>query len=284
MQIEIYADVFFAVNFLMDLLIFWIASKLVRKKIAFKKILFGVLISSVIYLVLVFKFNYLYNFWSSVLILVFAVSITFRPENLFNLVKLIFLIIIIAFALGGMTTVLFYYIDFASILEDFSFKNFSFGILFISTGLAFIFINIFAEYIKKSLISKQVFCEIKIYLQEKKISFNALVDTGNNLRDELTDLPIIIAELDFIKNIFSQEILNAINKKDLEKLFMSNIKFSLTPFKSLGNENGLLICFKPDKIKIYKSKNQIISNALIGIANFSLDNFYHGLINPDLIK
>ena len=163
--------------------------------------------------------------------------------------------------------------------------NFSFKILFASTFLSFFIIKIFVAILKKKLLSKQVFAQIEIYLADSKISLNALVDTGNSLCDSITNLPIVIAEFDAIKNIFPPQIKSAILQKNFEALCLSNLNFQFVPFKSIGNENGILICFKPDHVKILSEtqKPKIIRHAFVGICNFSLDDNYHGLISPDLL-
>lgn len=287
MQIEIYADVFFAINFIMDLFIFWIAGKLLRRNFYFGRMLLGVFIMTILHCLLFFIFNNYYNIWSAILILITGIIIVFRPQNFLSLIKLILFVHIIAFAIGGMTMALFYYIDFSSIIGNtlgFKFENFSFKILLASTCIAFVFIKLFVSRIKKNLISKQVFYDVSIFLSDNQITFNALVDTGNSLYDKSNDLPIIIAEFDAIKNIFTKQIRLAIYEKDFEKLCMSNIKFSFVPFKSVSNESAILICFKPDYIKISSDQNKFIRNAIVGICNFTLSNSYHGLINPDLIN
>ena len=291
MQIEIYGDVFFLINFIMDLIIFWAGAKFLRRKIKFYKILLGALTVTVLYCIALF--NSYYNIKLMFLILMLGVIMTFKPNNFCDLIKIIFLIHVIAFIIGGMTMALFYYIDFSYLLGDmilFRFQNFSFKILLTSACVFFIFIKLLASYIKKTALSKQVFYEINIFLGEKKSSFNALVDTGNSLYDNLTGQPIIIAQLDKIKNIFPSEILFDLENKNLERLILyKKIKFNLVPFKSIGNENGILICFKPDQIKILSgsgldsNKKIFVSNALIGICNFKLSRYYYGLINPSLL-
>ena len=237
---------------------------------------------------LLFLFSSYYNFGSAVLILILGLIIVFKPDNIYVLLKSILIAHIVAFALGGLTMALGYYIDFSNLIGNlkFGFKNFSFKILLTSVCVSFVFIKFIAEYLRKNIISRHIFCDIKICFLDKQISFNALVDTGNFLRDQKNKLPIIIAEFDVIKNIFSDEINMAILKKDFEYLCQSKIKFSFTPFKSVGNKNGILICFKPDVIQIFldnKQNQKKDCEAVIGICDFKISDDYHGLISPELI-
>lgn len=272
----------------MNLFIFWIAAKLLREKIFLWRIISGVFIMTILHCLCLLNFNAYYNFGLSILIFISGIIIVFRPKKFSYLLKLILLVHIIAFAIAGLTMALSYYINFSDLVStaaNFCSQNFSFKILFASTFLSFFIIKIFVAILKKKLLSKQVFAQIEIYLADSKISLNALVDTGNSLCDSITNLPIVIAEFDAIKNIFPPQIKSAILQKNFEALCLSNLNFQFVPFKSIGNENGILICFKPDHVKILSEtqKPKIIRHAFVGICNFSLDDNYHGLISPDLL-
>ena len=280
-QVEIYGDLFFLVTFVMDFIIFWACAKILKRKIRLLKIFFFFLLTTILNCIAVF--NLCFSNLIALLILILGIVFVFKPNNFFDMAKIIFFINVIGFLIGGMTTSLFYFFDANKIF--FGLENFSFKVLFVSSAIFFIFIKLFAEYIKKIVLSKEVYYEINIFIGEQKFCFQALVDTGNCLFDDLTGLPIVIVELDKIKNIFSQDILQAIKNKNFEMLCLcKKIKFNFVSFKSIGNKNGLLICFHPDQIKILCGEKIILANALIGICDFKISRNYCGLINPSLIK
>ena len=55
---------------------------------------------------------------------------------------------------------------------------------------------------------------------------------------------------------------------------------------SLGNDNGLLIGFKPDYIKIYDEEENMRNDILVAIYNgrLSKSNLYTSLIGLDVLK
>ena len=63
-------------------------------------------------------------------------------------------------------------------------------------------------------------------------------------------------------------------------------KFKVIPFSSLGNENGLLIGFKPDYIKILDEEEGIRDDVMVGIYNGKLckSNLYTSLIGLDILN
>jgi stage II sporulation protein GA (sporulation sigma-E factor processing peptidase) len=230
-------------------------------------------------------FNCPANIFLAIFILTFGLLITFRPKNFFYFLKLFFLVHAIAFSLGGMTMALFYYIDLSNLISNtkLDFKNFDYKILIASTCIAFISIKLFSKNIKKNLNNNQSFYELEIFYQDKKNILKVLLDTGHDLF--YNDKSIVICELNAVELFFDKETIKALRNSDFEKIMLSKTKFNIVPFKSIGKDDGILFCFKSDKIKIlYNKKNIEHKNIYIGLCNFSLSENYSGLINCDLLR
>ena len=61
----------------------------------------------------------------------------------------------------------------------------------------------------------------------------------------------------------------------------------LIPYKSIGNENGILLGFKPDYVVIDPSDEKIyVENSVIGICDESLSNnkIYSGIFGLEILK
>ena len=65
------------------------------------------------------------------------------------------------------------------------------------------------------------------------------------------------------------------------------IKLRLIPFKSIGNENGILIGFKPDSISVYlENETKEIKgghNSAIYNNKLAQDEQYNGLLHPEIL-
>ena len=74
--------------------------------------------------------------------------------------------------------------------------------------------------------------------------------------------------------------------KWLDSAEIHNYKFKLIPFSSLGNENGLIIGFKPEYIKIYDEGEKIRKEVIIGIypGKLTKTNLYTSLIGLNILK
>ena len=117
-----------------------------------------------------------------------------------------------------------------------------------------------------------------------------MIDTGNLLKEPISKCDVIIVEKESLTEIVSQDVLKDIdiilNGKWIDSTDIHSYKFKLIPFSSLGNDNGLLIGFKPDYIKIYGEEECIRDDVLVGIYNgkLSKSNLYTSLIGLDILN
>lgn len=106
--------------------------------------------------------------------------------------------------------------------------------------IGFFTIIISFKSIKNKLSKKDMLCNISVIFEEGKVDINAIIDTGNFLREPLTGKPVIIVEKDVLKNAIPVEILENMQEiingtKILEEKYMSKIR--LIPFSALGTQN-----------------------------------------------
>ena len=162
-----------------------------------------------------------------------------------------------------------------------SYSNSSFvysngGIVYIDTSMTSI---VFASVISYILIrltygiyrkyATREFLKMIVYKDGKAVCITVLVDTGNLLTDPVGGGPVIVAEQNALKGI--------VGDSDIYKKF-ENIKgVRLIPIKTVDNENGLLVGFKPDKICC---KNPIREDAIIAVTPNKLGGDYNALAGP----
>ena len=68
------------------------------------------------------------------------------------------------------------------------------------------------QFVKTRLSKKDIFCEISIYFNEKKLTTKAMIDTGNMLKDPITGMPVIIVKKEILKDILPNIILDNLTK------------------------------------------------------------------------
>ena len=120
-----------------------------------------------------------------------------------------------------------------------------------------------------------------------------MIDTGNLLKDPITNSPVIIIEKNKLSNILPKEILENSEKIINGKYEFSDenlkyaSKFRVLPFSSLGKQNGMLLGFKVDKIEAEINDEEIIrEDAIVGIYDKKLSNRnqYEGLIGLNYVE
>lgn len=299
MEIEVYADIVFLVNWIMDFLILWVAGKIAHKDIRFKRIALSALMMSLMSCALVFvtAIRIYYNVFAALLIIMLGVFFAFKPYKLKDFLFIVLLSYISAFTLCGMGMALYYFINVTMpYMTGFFMPSFPIYLLLASTAAFYILIKLSLHWIEKLTVKKQTFLPVTIYYAEQFVSFNALVDTGNSLHDPISNAPVIIAEFGSIKD-FLPEKLRLIfyeNREGslqdiIQQVQASNFskRLRMIPFASLGKQNGMLLGFRPDKVEIVRENDVLtVQNVVIGIYNYklSIDDAYQGLLSPEVIS
>ena len=221
--------------------------------------------------------------------------VAFNPQNVKKMWKQILIFYLTSFVFGGVALYLIYFLK----PQDILMKNgmyvgeYALKVIMLGGIVAFVVIKISLKIIKTKINPKDMYCKIKIKLNEKEIETTAMIDTGNLVKEPITNTPVIIVESSLLYEILPKEILN--NLEGVLSGDLSNIpqevqdeyisKMRCIPFKSLGKENGMLLGIKSDEIEVLKEdENKIIKNAIIGIYDKSLTKRgeYRALVGIDL--
>ena len=141
---------------------------------------------------------------------------------------------------------------------------------------------------------KDMYCNIKIKLNNEEIKTKAMIDSGNMLKEPITGTPVIVVESTLLEGAMPHEILKNLEKiiggdfkginEKIKKEYITKLK--LIPYSSLGKTNGMLLGIKPEFIEIEKEENfEKIDNVIIGIYNKSLTKKgeYRALVGIELL-
>lgn len=130
------------------------------------------------------------------------------------------------------------------------------------------------EYIKQEYLTK---CRVSLYYEGKSITGMALIDTGNQLKDWLTNHPVTVVQEDFINHLLGENIKKQIEGYRTaewgkeEAFLVTKEKLKYIPYHSLGNEKGMLVGMYLDRMTLFiKGKKKEIKHPLIGIYSGTL--------------
>lgn len=294
---EVYADVVFLINFIMDFFVFWVVSKVLRKKVSFLRLGLGAFLASVLYCAVIFisGLRFIYNMIGLLAILILSVALCFKVTKPKELIKLIAVTYTCSFVIGGAGMGFFYFTTAGDLTKEALSGNigeFSFKILLTASLISYIIIKIAGIWYNRFVVKRQVFCNVQIFYNDNVAEVNALVDTGNSLHEPITKKPVIIAEFLAVKEVLPDNIKliyyegNENNLCCIQKCIEEE-RFRLIPFSSLGKKNGMIIGFKADKVEISDGKRKFnTQDVIIGIYNFKLSNdgFYNALLNPEVLE
>ena len=224
------------------------------------------------------------------------IYIAFNPQNIKKMCKDLLLFYLVSFVFGGAAFALIYIIKPQNILmkNGLFIGTYTLKTVMLGAVVAFcIIIGAFAI-IKNKISKKDMFCEIEILINQKKIKTKAMIDTGNMLKEPITNVPVIVVEHILLYSCMPKEILNNLKEImggdfknipcDIQEKYISKLK--LIPFSSLGKQNGMLIGIRPEYVKVITDEQEKINkNIIIGIYEKSLTKKgeYQALIGIELL-
>ena len=233
---------------------------------------------------------------SKAVLSIVMVYVGFNPQSIKKLFKQVFIFYLTSFVFGGVALYLIYVIkpQNALIRNGMFVGDYVLKVIFLGAIVAFIIIKIAIKIIKTKINSKDMYCNIKIKINEQMVSTKAMIDTGNLAKEPITNTPVVIVESSLLYDILPKEILNNLDmilggdlSKIPEKIQSQYIsKLRCIPFSSLGKQNGMLLGIKADEIEVEKEEDKkITKNVIIGIYDKSLTKRgeYRALVGLDLI-
>lgn len=231
-----------------------------------------------------------------IILSVLIIYIAFNPQNIKKMCKDLLLFYLVSFVFGGAAFALIYIIKPQNILmkNGLFLGTYTLKTVMLGAVVAFcIIIGAFAI-IKNKISKKDMFCEIEILINQKKIKTKAMIDTGNMLKEPITNVPVIVVEHILLYSCMPKEILNNLKEImggdfknipcDIQEKYISKLK--LIPFSSLGKQNGMLIGIRPEYVKVITDEQEKINkNVIIGIYEKSLTKKgeYQALIGIELL-
>lgn len=293
----VFIDVLVLENFLMNYLLLYIINRFCRFKAKQYRLSLAALIGAM-YVVLIFfpDFSFLYSAIMKFMMSMVMIAVAFTPYKIKEFIKVLILFYVEAFLLGGSILALFYLTN-----RDIDFSNGAFLISNITSGyviagslIAIVLVKLGFDYFENYYRSERNRVEIQVILDKKQCSITALIDTGNSLRDPMTNVPVIIVYLKAIADILPDELKGYVERNcDYEfitnKIITSSLKsrIRVIPFRALGTENGLLTGIRVDMVIVkLKSKYNIIKEPIIALYNKPISNQgeYQALAYPEILK
>lgn len=288
----IYLDVVFLENILLNYIIIFATAIISKSRISYFRILISSLIGCIFVIInYVFGFSQNTNLVLKLLLSILMVLIAFKERKLKIILKQLVFFYLVSFTFGGITFMLIFLVSPSEIVFEYNHFTGTYPVKMTLIGgcVGLVIITIISKMIRNKMTAKEMLCEIEIFYSGRNKKIKSMIDSGNLLKEPISKSDVIIVEKDSLTNIVSENILNNISTivkgEWLDSDNIHSYKLKVIPFSSLGNDNGILIGFKPDYIKIYGDIELVRDDILIGIydGKLSKNNLFTSLIGLNVI-
>mgnify|MGYP005804251495 FL=1 len=292
----VYVDVVLFENLCMNYIILFGTGYIIKLKIKHWRILVSSSIGAV-YAILAYMgiFPLYANIVVKIILSLCMVYIAFNPKNIKAIIKELALFYLVSFALGGCAFALLYIVRPQDIFmkDGVYIGTYPLKIALLGGVVGFIITYVAFKVVKTRMNKNELIYEIVLKINEKELTTKVMLDTGNMLKDPISNNPVVLIEKKILYNILPKELLENTknmlggdfkNNDDLENEYRTRLR--IIPFTSVGKQNGMMLGIKVDEIKIITDIDEIINtNAIVCVyeKEFSKRGKYFGIMGMDLI-
>lgn len=269
MTLVVYIDVLLFENFIVNIFLLSLTSQTLRVRPKIKLLLIsGAAGASYVITMLYPKLSIFTKLPFQFLAAAIMVLILFKSKKIFFLLKGTSLLVLYSMLLSGLCVFIQYKQSEINLFSN-DFAPFDYKWLLISIMLLYLIIYRLVVFIKDRREQAKFTYNIEIVTEEFSKKVKAFLDTGNELREPVTNLPVIIVEKDILKDL---------ELKDSEKLFI--------PYKVVNGFSGRMEGFRPDFVRVYYEDNKYeLRNVVIGVCDNKLSELgeYEALLSRGIV-
>lgn len=131
----------------------------------------------------------------------------------------------------------------------------------------------------------------------RRTALTALIDTGNDLTEPLSGLPVVVADYRALTVLLPERLRQAWNaapdrpEQVLQRLSGASDtdgwlrRLRLVPFSSIGRRGGLMLGFRADRVVLEHSGRRISGQAVVALSCGDISgNGYQAVVNPALLE
>lgn len=266
---EVYIDIILLENTLINIFILLITLKLVNLKYKRSLVYLAGIVGGLYTLAMFSEVKVLTSFGVKLLVALVMIYIPIEERRITNILKATGVFFLITFTLGGICFSFVFTQNTYLVSRYFTINNYSIKYLVISMMAMFIVVIRIVDYIKERAVVKNFTYDIYIDSGEKTLLIKGFLDTGNELREPVTNLPCIIVENRYLKEL---------NIKDEDK-FLINYK----TIKDKGSIKG----FKGKNIRIRNCESEHWTNVEAIIcecdSELSKENDFQALLSRGVV-
>ena len=199
----IYIDVVLIENLIMNYIIIYATAIVLKNKKTHLRFFLASMLGAIYTIIAYMPILEIYsNIILKILLSIIIVYIAYNPQTVKKMWKDLVIFYLVSFVFGGVAFSLIYIVK----PQDILMKNglflgtYPLKTIILGTIVAFILIILTVKIIKTKISKKDMFCNIEIKLNGTIIKTKAMVDTGNLLKEPITNTPVVIVEHTLLYN------------------------------------------------------------------------------------
>ncbi|OUQ87177.1 sigma-E processing peptidase SpoIIGA [Brevibacillus brevis] len=304
----VYLDIILLLNVAIDTLLLWFTAYFRKERMVWWRMILASLFGSA-YLVFFFfpVFSSMYQWWVKLLFSVIMLWIAFGNRRLLSFAQNLIIFYFVAFVFGGGVLGLQYFLAPQSEIVNglVVTHNDGFGVGFKPTlGIVLIgFILIFFlgkksyRAIQEPRRIETFLVDVVVTLAGEKVICRGLVDTGNQLHEPITRIPVMIIENRMFAHLLPPSLLRQADENGgvWEKLDGSwdhlplewQSRVRLIPYRSVSRGMDFLLAIKPDRVMVVQDGIRFeTERVLIGLNPIPLaaDGKYQAIVHPAMME
>ena len=313
----IYIDIVLIENLCMNYIILFATGFIMRTKLHHIRMIVSALVGG-IYAILSYMQVFMFhsNMLVKIILSICMVYIAFSPKGIKALFKYLVMFYLVSFVFGGCAFALLYFVKPENIfmVNGVYIGTYPVKIALLGAIVGFVITYIAFKVVKSKIGKKAILYDIEIKLEDvvetnegenetgresksslesKTVKMKAMLDTGNQLKDPITGTPVIVVEKEKLSGLLPENILNHSDDiiggdwSENEENVCYRARFRIIPFCSIGKQNGVLLGFKVDEVKVVTDIEEIVNHKVIVCLynqKLSKTGTYSALIGLDMLE
>lgn len=265
----VYVEYILLDNILMNYLILYVTAWALKMKPKTWRLILAALIGAVYALFELMYYPSVLDILPVKILLSFAIILTaLRFYTAKEFLKSIVTFYLVTFIFGGSMFAIAYILggNFSFIGGVHYYGGVPIRLLLIAVVTVLIFLRLYKQF-NVYFGSNHSHYRLQIFMDEKSVSMDAVLDTGNELIEPISRTPVIIADAEKLRYIFGKELIDyAKNIEQNESHEATKESIRLLPYETIEGGKRIMVGVRPTRIIIEKGKNKkVIEDVYIGI-------------------
>lgn len=297
----VYLDVIWILNLLFDSLLLYLTAIILKRKIRIWRLLAGGFIGSVIVLLSFTPLNlFSSNPLTKLLFSIFMILSVFGYKRWRFFTKALFTLYFSTFLIGGALIGVHYFIQYDdSLTTSVALSNaqgfgdpVSWLFVFIGFPVAWHLSKIGIQGMEMTKIQFEQIVDVTFVIFNKDFTFKGLIDSGNQLYDPISKMPVMFVSLkdqldqmpEAIQKMTTAQEPLLMGEESLPSEWQNRLR--IIPCKVLGKDHQLVVAIKPDSIIVKKDQDAYhFEKGLISftLQQLSTDGSFQCIVHPKML-